>query len=119
MRGQGVDGCAESESEGWGGGEEGRAEAVSGWGWRRGGRDWVPREDEGGEETFVVSKREVGVRENFTITDQVEVVDGCKNVICDSASDASGCRADAGIGGGGGLRISAVKEGQRAVRCKI
>ena len=36
----------------------------------------------------MVSKGEVGVWENFTVTDQVEVVDRCKNIICDSASDA-------------------------------
>ena len=38
----------------------------------RGGRG-VARKEQGGEETFVVPKREMGVQENLTITDQVEV----------------------------------------------
>ena len=47
-------------------------EAVSGW--RGGGRGWgVARKEQGGEETFVVPKREMGVQENLTITDQVKV----------------------------------------------
>ena len=49
------------------------AEAVSGWRGRgRRGRG-VARKEQGGEETFMVPKREMGVQENLTITDQVKV----------------------------------------------
>ena len=73
MWGQCFDSCAEGKSDRRGGGEEGSAEAVSGWRGRgRRGR-WVARKEQGGEETFVVPKREMGVQENLTITDQVKV----------------------------------------------
>ena len=87
------------------------AEAVSGWRGRgRRGRG-VARKEQGGEETFMVPKREMGVQEDLTITDQVEVATGCQDIISDGTSNASGCGADASVGRGNGWGISTVEEG--------
>ena len=51
----------------------------------RGGRG-VARKEQGGEETFVVPKREMGVQENLTIADQVEVATRGQDIISDGTS---------------------------------
>ena len=86
MWGQCFDSCAEGELDRRGGGEEVSAEAVSGWRGRgRRGRG-VARKEQGGEETFVVPKREMGVQENLTIADQVEVATRGQDIISDGTS---------------------------------
>ena len=95
------------------------AEAVSGWRGRgrRGGG--VARKEQGGEETFMVPKREMGVQENLARADQVEVATRGQDIISDGTSEAMDCVTDASVSRGNGWGISTVEEGQRVGRGKI
>ena len=73
MWGQGCNSCAEGESDRRGRGEEVGTEAVSGWRGRGGRGRGVGRKEQGSEEAFVVPKREMGVQEDLTIPDQMEM----------------------------------------------